>query len=217
MIGRQQVILVVLVASVTLAGGLFGMDSMAEAQDGGVSSLSGYVYVDQNWDGVRDPLVEWVLPNIELLLTRIGSTDPAVSTLTGQDGSYEFTDFDPGTYQVTQTAIPGGYLTAKVAVGELFDVASGGPSTAYPGDVVQYDQANGTMPAITGIELTDVATRGINYDFGQIWTGKGWYLTDPGPDVPPGGIPPIGVPEPATAVLALLAAAAVLAARRKLA
>ena len=82
---------------------------------------------------------------------------------------------------------------------------------------MQYDQANGIMPAITGIELTDVATRGINYYFGQIWTGKGWYLTDPGPDVPPGGIPPIGVPEPATAVLALLAAAAVLAARRKLA
>ena len=117
MIGRQQVILVVLVASVALAGGLLGMDSMAEAQDGGVSSLSGYVSVDQNWDGVRDPLVEWVLPNIELLLTRIGSTDPAVSTLTGQYGSYEFTDFDPGTYQVTQAAIPGGYLTAKVAVG----------------------------------------------------------------------------------------------------
>jgi len=215
MIGRQKIVAAALVAGVALAGGLLGLDEVAEAQNGDLSSLSGYVYVDQNWDGVRDPLVEWVLPNIEVLLTRIGANDPAMSTLTGLDGSYEFAELDPGTYQVTQAAIPGGYLTAKVAVGELFDVASGTPSPAYPGDVVQYDQANGIMPAITDIELPDIATRGVDYDFGQIWTGKGWYLTDPGPDVPPGGIPPIGVPEPVTTALALIAAAVVLAARRR--
>jgi hypothetical protein len=197
-----------------LACGLFGTPVVAQAQETGLSSLSGYVYVDQDWDGVRDPLVEWVLPDIEVLLTRVGDPDVAISTRTGQNGAYEFADLEPGTYQVTQAAIPGGYLTAKVGVGDLFDLATGLPSTAYPGDVVQYDQLNGIMPAITDIELPSVATGGIHYSFGQIWTGKGWYLTDPGPQVPPGGIPPVGVPEPATAALALLAAM-VLAARRQ--
>ena len=213
MISRRS-ILGALTAIMALACGLFGTVGVAQAQATGLSNLSGYVYVDQDWDGVRDPLVEWVLPDIEVLLTRVGDPDVAISTRTGQNGAYEFAALEPGTYQVTQVAIPGGYLTAKVGVGDLFDLATGLPSTAYPGDVVQYDQLNGIMPAITDIELPSVATGGIDYSFGQIWTGKGWYLTDPGPQVPPGGIPPVGVPEPATAALALLAAM-VLAARRQ--
>jgi hypothetical protein len=213
MIGRRSV-LGALTAVMALACGFFGMAVVTQAQETGLSSLSGYVYVDQDWDGVRDPLVEWVLPDIEVLLTGVGGSDVAISTRTGQDGSYEFADLDSGTYQVTQAAIPGGYLTAKVGVGDLFDLATGRPSTAYPGDVVQYDQMNGIMPAIADIELPDVATGGIDYSFGQICTGKGWFLADPGPGTCPGGVPPIGVPEPATAALALIAAM-VLAARRQ--
>jgi len=51
---------------------------------------------------------------------------------------------------------------------------------------------------------------GVEYNFGEIWFGKGNYLTDPQAPTPPGAVPPPpegAVPEPGT--LALLAVAAV--------
>ena len=63
----------------------------------GVASISGYVYVDVNNDGVKDPQ-ERPLPNVPITLT--GHTTATV--LTDQLGRYEFRDLPPGKYTLTE-------------------------------------------------------------------------------------------------------------------
>jgi hypothetical protein len=171
-----------------------------------ISRLSGYVYVDQNVDGVRDPLVEWVLPGIELVLAKDDDAGTPLTAMTDNRGFYEFTDLDAGTYRVIQSALPGGYLNVIPGVGQLWDIATGHPSDAFPGYPVNYDQLNGIPVQVVDIELPTDPTLGVQYDFGQLWTGKAWYLGGGNNWTrPPGGFPPI--PEPSTAMLLVIGAA----------
>jgi hypothetical protein len=168
-----------------------------------LSSLSGWVYVDENFDGVRDVATEWVLPGIEVVLTNDTFPWLSVSTLTDDTGHYEFTDLVAGDYTITQPEIPVGYMTVNVGVGELFDAQTNQPIGAFAGIAVPYDQQNGIPAQVAGIELPAEPAVGRNYNFGQIWIGKFLYLTtgeDPGD--PPGAVPP--VPEPDSLVLLAL-------------
>lgn len=67
------------------------------------SSLSGYVYLDLDNDGVKD---ENERPVIGVTITLTGTdedgNDVELSQRTGLDGSYSFTDLVPGQYTITQ-------------------------------------------------------------------------------------------------------------------
>jgi len=170
-----------------------------------VSSLSGFVFVDANYDGVRDPATEWVLPNIEITLSKLGEPQPAYSTTTDFDGKYAFSGLDRGTYTLAQPGIPPGYLSAVARVGELVDPITSDPLSDFPGYTVNYDQRNSIPSQVAGIEIPETGAVGSGYDFGQVWTGKAWLLTTGGPPGdPPGGHPPVGIPEPSALGLLVL-------------
>lgn len=193
---RYAVWLIALVAPSTLAVG--GESESSEIVD--ISSLSGYVYVDTNFDGVRDPVNEWVLPDIEITLSRSEDPQQIYATLTGPDGKYSFSDLGPGTYTIVQPEIPDGYLSVVPNLGGLFDIDSGDP-LPNAGQVINYDQQNAIPPQIAGIGIPETGAIGLNYNFGQIWWGKWWEISPGNPGTPPGGKPPHGVPEPSTALL----------------
>jgi hypothetical protein len=149
-----------------------------------------------------------------MVLAREGAVELQLTAVTDEMGYYEFSDLEAGTYRIIQPALPGGYLNVIPRVGELWNLADDAPSDAFPGIVVNYDQANGIPAQVAEIELPDDPTLGLHYDFGQLWTGKAWYLSgDNTWTRPPGARPPLVIPEPAAGVLLLLGLA-LLACRR---
>ncbi len=108
--------------------------------------LSGFVYHDQNDNGIRDASevgIEGVL------LTMTGTTNDGSSvfqqTTTGPDGTYSFEDLLPGIYDIEETQ-PVGYLDGKDSVGSQ-------------GGILTNDQ-------ISNINL-QAGGSGVNYNFGE--------------------------------------------------
>lgn len=84
----------------------------------GLSSLSGYVYVDANNNGIKDP-GEVGIANVTITLA--GTNDQGsvhVSTTTAADGSYQFGGLRPGSYTIQETE-PAGYVHGKDSLGRL--------------------------------------------------------------------------------------------------
>ncbi|MCS7045618.1 MAG: carboxypeptidase regulatory-like domain-containing protein, partial [Gemmataceae bacterium] len=80
---------------------------------------SGYVYVDINGNGVRDPGE----PGISgVLITLIGTTitrqKVRLTKLTDANGFYQFDELLPGTYSIIQTQ-PSGYRDGRLSLGTL--------------------------------------------------------------------------------------------------
>ena len=75
-----------------------GEGDIAEAD-----SLSGYVYIDRDGDGIRDS-GESGVPGVQITLTGIDTSGAAVTlrAFTDGNGSYSFTDLAPGTYQLAE-------------------------------------------------------------------------------------------------------------------
>lgn len=122
------------------------------------SSLSGFVFVDLNNNGVMDQ-GEGGIPNVPVSLT--GTSDAGAVSLTTQTdnkGFYQFGNLRPGTYALAETQPPI-YLDGKDALG-----SAGGTQGA--------DQT-------TGIAL-GVGVDGTRYDFGEVWpaTLTGWVFVD---------------------------------------
>ena len=111
------------------------------------ASISGYVYVDMNNNGIKDP-GEAPIPGTTLIL-RDGNGQPTgATTTTNALGYYEFTGLRPGTYGVAEIQ-PAGYLDGLDTAG------SAGGSAVNPGDL------------ISGAVLIG-GTVAVNYNFGEL-------------------------------------------------
>src|SRR6266436_3581020 len=109
--------------------------------------FSGYVYSDVNDNGLRDSGDQ---PIAGTTITLTGSNDLGtpvnLTTTTGADGSYQFTNLRPGTYTLTETQ-PAGYLQGKNNLGAL-------------GGTAGNDQFSGI--------IATPAAAGSNYNFGEV-------------------------------------------------
>ncbi len=114
------------------------------------NSLSGFVYLDDNNNGVKDAL-EVGIPGVTVTLTGtddLGNAVGPVTMATAADGSYTFPNLRPGTYSLTETQ-PIGYQDGKDAVGTINGVL-----------------ANDLISSIT-LKSGD---NGSNYNFGELAT-----------------------------------------------
>jgi hypothetical protein len=116
------------------------------------ASLSGYVYADDDWSGLRNG-TEAGIGGIVVVLTGTDGNGNAINmtTTTGADGSYSFTGLSGGTYSLTH-----------LSVANLMD----GPASAGTVNGVTDGTVNGAV--IAGISLKD-GEAGVEYDFAEHW------------------------------------------------
>jgi uncharacterized repeat protein (TIGR01451 family) len=111
------------------------------------SSLSGFVYVDNNTDGVKDA-GDNGLPGVQVTLSGTDWTGAAVSQSASTDptGFYAFNNLQPGSYTLSEAA-PAGYIIGKDTAG-----SQGGSAG---------------NRQITGIALAQ-NIQGVNNNFGEV-------------------------------------------------
>jgi hypothetical protein len=111
------------------------------------ASVSGFVYVDANNDGVKQP-GEQGIPGVPVTLsgTDDQGNDVTLTQTTGADGSYHFANLRPGSYSLKEGG-PDGFMDGKDTVGSL-------------GGTAATDQ-------FSGINL-DPGVNGVNYNFGEL-------------------------------------------------
>jgi len=132
-------------SDITLEGGDDSLrNDFAEARP---ASLSGYVYVDGNNNGVKDS-AEAPIAGVKLSLLDADGNPAGVTVTTDANGYYSFTGLKPGTYGVTEVQ-PDGYYDGLDAAG------TAGGTAHNPGD------------SITGAVLVS-GTQGLHYDFGEL-------------------------------------------------
>jgi hypothetical protein len=116
-------------------------------------SISGYVFVDTNGNGIMDAS-DWAISGATLQLSTQGSTAVTIA-YSKPDGSYTFTGLGAGTYSVTMLT-PCSYAWETYPVGVLQDAAG---NAVVPAGVAAADQ------------FTDIAMpaggAGTNYNFGN--------------------------------------------------
>jgi hypothetical protein len=126
-----------------------GADSLTNNNFGLVqpSSLAGYVYYDQNDNGIKEP-GEPGIGGVPVNLTGIDDKGQSVNQTqtTAADGSYNFTNLRLGTYTLTEQGTPG-FLDGKDTIGT-------------PGGNTSRDQ-------FSNIKLPD-DYNGVNNNFGEI-------------------------------------------------
>jgi protocatechuate 3,4-dioxygenase beta subunit len=149
-------------------------------------TVAGFVYIDTNNNGVREPGEQGIRGVLVTLTgTLTGGGTVTRSTFTGPDGSYEFANLLPGTYQVLETQ-PAGFLDGLDAVGTQ-------------GGTTGNDVLSG-LPVVAG-------TLGLENDFGELLPatipptgnppppGKGDFLASSGtgatPPPPSAAQPPV--------------------------
>ncbi len=104
----------------------------AEAQP---AALAGFVYLDSDNDGVRDPGEEGI-PDVDVQLVPISTLVPQ-STLvmtTGHDGSYSFSDLSPGQYEVVELLQPDDLFDGTDKAGQINGATIGAAQN--PGDLI---------------------------------------------------------------------------------
>jgi hypothetical protein len=163
------------------------------------SSLSGTVYFDENFNGVRDS-GDWAIRDAIISLTSASSPTVLIAT-TDCNGEYTFTNLAVDDYTIT-------LLTVSSAPG----VTNEGYLTDADGADVFTGTGVAVGQSIANIQLKDGYT-GVAYDFGQytfptnLISKRTLLNQDPGtshtPDAPPPPIPP--VPEPGTLTLLVVA------------
>ncbi len=129
------------------------------------SSLSGYVYVDLNNNGIKDAN-EPPIPGTTITLTGTNDLGIAVRVViqTNTAGYYQFNNLRPGSYTIAETQ-PSGYIPGKDSLGTLNGVPAG---------------TKGTDKFFVTVAQ---AQTGLNYDFGE-------QLPSVPPQVTPPQIPP---------------------------
>ncbi len=103
--------------TVTLTNGDSTNNNFAELKP---ATASGHVYVDSNANGIMDS-GEGGIGGVTLQLT--GRNDlgaiAALTTTTGADGSYSFGILRPGSYTITETTQPAGYVAGAKSQGTV--------------------------------------------------------------------------------------------------
>jgi hypothetical protein len=113
-----------------------------------VGSLSGYVYVDVDDDGLREINESGIVDVVVKLFKLDGSNWVFVSeTATDEDGYYQFVDLAPATYRIVESQ-PEGFLDGKERAGTL------GGSIAVNDTISTINLGSGQA--------------GINYNFGEV-------------------------------------------------
>jgi uncharacterized protein (DUF2141 family) len=138
------------ITQITLGAGIAGLrNDFGEVK---AASLSGSVYADANNNGVKDP-GEAGLGGVTLTLSGTDDLGKSVSssTTSAGDGSYSFANLRPGSYTVTETTQPAGFIEGKDTAGNLGGTAKPGVLSAIP------------LPS---------AGAGVNYNFGHIQPGS---------------------------------------------
>ena len=127
--------------------------NFAEAQP---ASLSGYVFADDNNNGIRDS-GEGGLAGITVQLTANNSLapQPTLTVATNNQGFYRFDNLSPGTYTVTELIQPVGYLDGRDTAGRVGSQTRGTASNE----------------VITNVRL-DGNDSGVEYNFGEILPGS---------------------------------------------
>ena len=127
------------------------------------ASISGYVWEDENNDGVWDD-DEPAIPGATVyLLDADGNRIEGKSTTTNADGYYAFTSLETGTYGLEEI-LPDGYVNGKYVKG-------GGTIRDLDGNATDNstgtDSITGTTSFVKQIELT-AGSKGVNFNFGEL-------------------------------------------------
>src|SRR5262249_13782036 len=120
--------------------------------------VSGYVYVDDNRDGLKDNGEggDGVGEQVQLTGTDVYGNAVNLTTTTDATGFYSFTGLIPGTYTVTFLSPPDGYVFEYADVG-----------TVNGNTVGQVSASNVISQIVLGS-----GTAGINYDFAEVIAGS---------------------------------------------
>jgi hypothetical protein len=128
-------------------------------------SLSGFVYVDADNDGVRkvdaDGMpVELPLPNVEIKLFQEGQAEFIAKVTTGPDGWYHFEDLTPGTKYTIRETPPNGFVDGKDTLGVTIQE---GQTPTPSGATVGLDEFSNIVLA--------AGQHGIDFNFGELGLG----------------------------------------------
>jgi hypothetical protein len=127
--------------------------SGVSASTAGTSSLSGFVYVDENKNGVMDA-ADWAIQDAAISLTLNDDPASAIILYTANDGSYRYTGLGEGTYSIamlTPCSDPG--------TDNLGTLRDGNGNLVAPGSV--------SDDLFSNIVLGK-GYKGINYNFGEL-------------------------------------------------
>ncbi|MCL2544696.1 MAG: hypothetical protein FWE77_02125 [Clostridia bacterium] len=116
-----------------------------------LGSLSGAVWEDGDYDGLRGP-GEGGLSGATVALWRAGGAEPLAAVETGRSGAYRFGTLPPGDY-VLRFALPEGYVFTRASGQSL--VQEGGREAEFPvtlamGEDIAGLDAGALMPAVLG-------------------------------------------------------------------
>lgn len=176
----------------------------------GMSQIGGWVYIDRNNDGqlafLGDPNPEYVLGDVVIaLFSKTNNVETFVaSTLTDAFGRYLFENLAPATYVLKETQ-PAEYVDGKDTLGS-FQGLNGQQPPANPSlGTVGSDQFNDiVLPANVLADHYYFGERGLKA--GYVSKRQLLLTSQPGLNT--------GVPEPATALLAVLGSCGVWWCRR---
>lgn len=145
---------IVLDACTDATGYFFGEAKCPDCPEEQLNTLSGFVYQDCDFDGIRDANEEGIA-GVRVVLTGTDNSGAAVSrtTTTDASGKYTFTDLKAGTYRVDETQ-PAAFLDGKEQVGTPF----GGVATGVGADSI----SNIVIPE------SKLAQHGVEYNFGEV-------------------------------------------------
>jgi hypothetical protein len=175
----------------------------------GTSQLGGWTYIDRNNDGqlafIDDPNPEFVIDNVQIrLFSKVGSVETLVASMfSDQFGRYFFDDLAPGTYVLRQTH-PTQFVDGIDTLGQLIGLN---------GQPIPVGASAGTVSADAFLDITLTADlRGDFYNFGErgltAASASKRFLFASAPELE------FAVPEPAAAVLAVIAICGALSSRR---
>jgi len=135
------------------------------------SSLAGNVWKDSNGDGIRDT-GEPGIGSVQIALVD-GAGNTVATTLTGSDGSYCFTDVEPGTYSLVETQ-PAGLLDGEEVAGAVGGTVDNSRDSNVIADIVLaggeaasgYDFGEIEPSYVQGLVFEDFNNDGL-IDFGE--------------------------------------------------